>query len=61
MSSLLGGNLISPTFESLVVSVSYTIRKDLTNLKVDMMGVYFLAMHQTSKHIEYLTKPPGKL
>jgi hypothetical protein len=60
-SSLLGGSLISPTFGSLVVSVSYTRRKDLVNLEVDVMRVSFLAMHQTPKHIEYSIKPPGKL
>jgi hypothetical protein len=54
MSSLLGGSLISPTSGSLVVS-------DLANLKVDMMRVSFLVIHQTPKHIEYSTKPPGKL
>jgi hypothetical protein len=51
MSSLLGGNLISPTSGSLVVSVSYTRRKDLANLKLDVMRVSFLVMHQTPKHI----------
>jgi hypothetical protein len=61
MSSLLGGSPISPTSRYLVVSVSYTRKKDLTNLKVDVMRVSFLAMHQTPKQIEYSTKPPGKL
>jgi hypothetical protein len=61
MSPLLGGSLISPTFESLVVSVSYTRRKDLTNLKVDVMRVSYLVVHQTPKHIDYSTKPPSKL
>jgi hypothetical protein len=61
MSSLLGGSPISPTFGSLVVSFSYTRRKDLANLKVDVMRVSFLVMHQTPKHIEYSTKPPDKL
>jgi hypothetical protein len=61
LSSLLGGSLISPTFESLVVSVSYTRKKDLANLKVDVMRVSFLIMHQTPKHIEYSIKHPGKL
>jgi hypothetical protein len=61
MSSLLGGSPISPTSESSVVSVSYTRRKDLANLKVDVMRVFFLVMHQTPKHIQYSTKPPGKL
>jgi hypothetical protein len=61
MSSLLGGSLISPTSESLFVSASYTRRKSLANLKVDVMMVSFLVMHQTSKHIEYSTKPLGKL
>jgi hypothetical protein len=56
MSSLLGGSLISPTSGSLVVSVSYTRRKDLANLKVDVMRVSFLVMHQTPKHIEYSEK-----
>jgi hypothetical protein len=61
MSSLLGGSPISPTSGSLVVSVSYTRRKDLADLKVDVMRVSFLVMHQTPKHIEYSTKPPGKM
>jgi hypothetical protein len=61
MSSLLGESLISPTSESLVVSVSYTRSKDLANLKVDVMRVFFLVMHQTPKHIEYSTKPADKL
>jgi hypothetical protein len=61
MSSLLGGSLISPTSGSLVVSVLYTRRKDLANLKVYVMMVSFLFMHQTPKYIEYSTKPPGKL
>jgi hypothetical protein len=47
MSSLLGGRLISPTSGSSVVSVSYTRRKDLANLKVDVMRISFLVMHQT--------------
>jgi hypothetical protein len=61
MSSLLGGSPISPTSGFLVVSVSYTRRKDLANLKVDVMRVSFLVMHRTPKHIEYSTKPLGKL
>jgi hypothetical protein len=61
MSSLLGESLISPTSESLVVSVSYTRSKDLANLKVDVMRVFFLVMHQTPKHIEYSTKHADKL
>jgi hypothetical protein len=61
MSFLLGGSPISPTFGSLVVSVSYKRRKDLANLKVDVMRVSFLVMHQTPKHIDYSTKSPGKL
>jgi hypothetical protein len=61
MSSLLGGSQISPTFGSLVISVSYKRRKDLANLKLDVMMISFLIMHQTPKHIEYSTKPPGKL
>jgi hypothetical protein len=61
MSSLLRGSTISPTFASLVVSVSYTRRKDLANLKVDIMRISFLAMHQTAKHIEYSTKSSDKL
>jgi hypothetical protein len=61
MSSSLGGSPISPTFGYLVVSVSYTRRNDLANLKVDVMRVSFLVMHQTLKYIEYSIKPPGKL
>jgi hypothetical protein len=61
MSFLLGGSPISHTFGSLVVGVSYTRRKDLANLKVDVMMISFLVMHQTLKYIEYSTKPPGKL
>jgi hypothetical protein len=61
MSYLLGGSLISHTSESLVVSISYIRRKDLVNLKVDVMSVSFLIMHQTPNHIEYSTKSLGKL
>jgi hypothetical protein len=61
MSFLLGGSIISHNSGSLVVSVLYTRRKDLANLKVDVMRVSFLVMHQTLKHIEYSTKPLGKL
>jgi hypothetical protein len=61
MSSLLGGSPISSTSRSLVVSVSYTRRKDLANLKIDVMRVSFLVMHQTAKHIEYSTKLLSKL
>ena len=61
MNSLLGESPTSPTSASLGTSASSTRRKDLVNLKVDVMKVSFLVMHLTPKHIEYSTKLPGLL
>src|SRR6185369_4377237 len=59
MSSSPGRNQIYHTFESLVANASSTRRKGSVSLKVDVMKVSFLVMHQTPKHIEYSIKPPG--
>ena len=50
---------IYPTFESLVANASFIRRKGSVSLRVDVMKVSFLVMHQTPKHIEYSIKPPG--
>ena len=48
-----------PTFESLVANASFIRRKGSVSLRVNVMKVSFLVMHQTPKHIEYSIKPPG--
>jgi hypothetical protein len=59
MSSSPEGNQIYHTFESLVANASSIRRKGSVSLRVDVMKVFFLVMHQTPKHIEYSIKPPG--
>src|SRR6185295_18554777 len=59
MSSSPGGNQIYHTFESLVANASSIRRKGSVSLRVDVIKVSFLVMHQTPKHIEYSIKPPG--
>ena len=68
MSSSPGRNQIYPNFESLVANASFIRRKGSVSLKVDVMKVSFLVMHQTPKHIGMITesgagvpeKPAGK-
>jgi hypothetical protein len=52
ISSSPGGNQIYHTFESSVANVSSIRRKGSVSLKVDVMKVSFLVMHQTPKHKE---------
>ena len=59
MNSSPGRNQIYPTSESLVANASSIRRKGSVSLKVDVMRVSFLVMHQTPKHIEYSIKPLG--
>jgi hypothetical protein len=61
MSSSLGGSPISPTFGYLVVSVSYTRRNDLTNLKVDVMRGFFLGYASNSKIYRVFNKTSGQV
>jgi hypothetical protein len=56
MSSLLGGSLISPTFESLVVSVSYTRRKDFDNFENRCDECFFLGYASNSKAYRVFNK-----
>jgi hypothetical protein len=61
MSSLLGGILISPTSGSLVVSVSYTRRKDLANFESRCDEGFFLDYASNSKAYRVFKKISRKI
>jgi hypothetical protein len=61
LSSLLGGSLISPTFESLVVSVSYIRKKRLGKFESRCDEGFFLDYASNSKAYRVFNKTSGQV